>query len=56
LEVFVEFGPRLGRRERHDHGGVLEDEAIPIRGAGDRKAWRVVGGRPQERPPAADGS
>ena len=55
LKVFVEFGPCLGRGEGDGHGGVLEDELIPGRGAGDREPGRVVGGRPQEHPPAKGG-
>jgi hypothetical protein len=54
-EVVVELSPGLRRGERQGDRRVLKNEAIPVRDAGDREPRRVVGRRPEERPPAKGG-
>ena len=55
LEVFVKFRPGLRGGERHGNPWVLEDESVPVRGAGDRKPVRVPWCPPQKRSPAECG-
>ena len=51
-EVFVQFFPRLRGTDRDGNGGMLEDELVPRRRAGNRESGCVVRRRTQKSSPA----